>query len=846
MKKIIVFLALLLIVSLGFAQNVGNIDLSKLSPEQIEMYTKYMKSQKSSTSGMQMNDENSKIIFDRRLSDKDTLPNFQQFNNQVLDNKGLKAGEKEMTEAEYRKALQQKLILALKEFDKKQIFGAYLFDQKNLTFEPKLNIPTPVNYVFGQGDEVQIDISGYHDVNFKLKVNPEGTIRIPNVGPVKVAGKSVSEAERIIRSEISKKYQGVNTGETKVAISLGNIRSIKISVIGNAVKPGSYTLPSVATVFNALYSCGGPNESGSMRNIKVFRNNQEISTIDVYDFLKNGSLKGNVILQEGDVIKIEAYENRITVVGGLKNIGLFESVKNENLSELINVAGGFCDTTNQEICTVKRLEKNQKRIFDVNSSDYSSFTLNGGDEISFTGISNQFKNRIYITGSVIRPGLYAFSEGLTMQKLLLKSGGLKEDAFKDVAFIYRKNENKIPEMRNFNLKDLIEGRIEDVMIQRDDSVVIRSSLDYQAKKTVVISGEVRFPGTYEMLKNMSVIDLISKARGFTEIALNDSVELIKTVKDKNLLNTSGVKSIVYKIKIDKKLNPDKSESSMALEDGDQVVVRRIPGYENLRMVKIEGEVIRPGGYNIISKNERVSDVVRRSGGFTEYAHIDGAFLIRNQKFDEAQKKLNDFMKKNAVTQIKDKNTEIDVDMLEKTGLKDKGDINAIDSLQMNLSGAEIVDKIADAEGLVGIDLQKIIDNPHGDFDLILEDGDLIYIPRQLQTVRVIGEVYFPTYIKYQRNYNFNDYLSGAGGESSKADKKRIFVLYPNGTSKSTKSFLGIKSYPKVLPGSQIIVPQKSNDLKEKLSAGESISIASTTASMLALVYSIISQTLLAN
>ncbi len=843
MKKLSVLLLFSIFIGVISSQNISNIDLSKLTPEQMEMYSKYINQKKSGSKGSILDEENQNVVINRKLNERDSLFNQSPLNKyDKLDPKSSIYKEDEL-EKKYQKEVQKKLIEAVREYDKKQIFGAYLFEKENLTFEPQLNIPTPVNYVFGHGDEVQVDISGLYDVNYKLEVNPEGFIRIPSVGQIKVAGKTVDEAEKSIRYEISKKYQGVNSGQTKVAIALGNVRSIKVAVVGNAVKPGSYTLPSLSTAFNALYACGGPNEKGSMRDIKIFRNNKLISKIDVYDFLKHGNLKGNIILHEGDVVKIEAYSSRISVSGGLKNIGLFESVDNESLADLIEVAGGYNDTTNFEIATIKRIENNRKRIIDVKASEYENFKLQANDDVYFAGVSNEFKNRIYITGSVIRPGMYAYDPELSIQKLLVKSGGLKEDAYKDVAFIYRKNESKVPEIKNFNLKDLIEGRIDDINIQRDDSVVVKSHLDYQMKKTVVISGEVRFPGTYEMINNFSVIDLISKAKGFTEIALCDSVELIKTVKDENSLKSSNVKSIVYKFKIDPKLNPDLSESNIPLENGDQVVVRRIPGYEPVRMVKVEGEVVRPGGYNIISKDERVSDVIKRSGGLTDFAHINGAFLIRNQTFDDAQKKMNDFMKQNAVTQISDKSKDLDVDMLEKTGLKQPGDLSSLDSIQLNLSGGSIVEKIADAEGLVGIDLQKILENPQGDFDLILEDGDVIYIPRELQTVRVIGEVYFPTYIKYQRFYNFIDYLSGAGGASSKADKKRIFVLYPNGTSKSTKSFLGINSYPKVLPGSQIIVPQKSNDLRERLSTGETISIASTTASMLALIYSIISQTL---
>lgn len=789
------------------AQDMSKIDLSKLTPEQVEMYKKYMASKSAATAvANQTNDAGNQE--NRKVTATDSVKNTPASKTNGA------------------------------------VFGSYLFNTQNLTFEPKLNIPTPANYVLGAYDELIVDISGLYEANYKLKVSPEGTIRIPNIGPVKVAGKTVEESSRSIRNEVSRVYQGVGSGETRVNITLGNIRSISVSIIGEVVRPGTYTLPSLATAFNALYACGGPSETGSMRQVNVIRNGKNIAIIDVYRFLTDGVLQNNVLLHDGDVIKVDAYKIRVNLRGAVKQPGRFEGVEGETLGDLIRYSGGFADDAYTQMATVVRIADNQKKVIDVLKQDYKSFKLKSGDDFYISANTDKFKNRVEIAGSINRPGMYALETSATVRQLLENAAGLKEDAFLNMAIITRKRDNQIPELINFNLGDVISGKKPDVQLQRDDKVEIKSLFEYREGYKVSIAGEVKSPGTYPLIENLTLIDLILKARGFTEAASTDSIELIRIIKDKNQLLTGNDKTIVRKFKIDKTLDMNSSDGKIVLENGDQVVVRRITGFEPIRMVKVDGEVLRPGDYNITSKTECLSDLIKRAGGFTQYAYPAGAFLIRNLKLDNSQLRLNNFLSETAKSQIqKSTSSEIDANLLQQVGLNSIKGVAALDSLQQKLSGTDIVNNIEKSEGLVGIDLTQIMHNPRGKNDLILEEGDVVYIPRELQTVRVMGEVFFPTYVRYDKTSCLKDYLNSAGGASNKALRSKIFVLYPNGTSKSTKSFLFLRFYPRILPGSQILVPQKQIDIRQKMTTGETISVMSSVTSVAALVYSLVSNTL---
>ena len=720
------------------------------------------------------------------------------------------------------------------------VFGSELFSSQNLTFEPKLNIPTPPSYILGTYDEIDIDISGLYEANYKLKVSTEGTIRIPNVGPIKVSGMKMSDATRLIRNRVGSIYMGVSTGQTHVNVTLGSIRSIRVTVIGEAARPGTYTLPSLATAFNALYACGGPGAMGSMRDIEVIRHGQVVTKIDVYHFLVDGVLKGNIALQDEDVLKISSYQLRVTIKGAVKHNGIFEALPDETLSNLIHFAGGYTDNAYKTNITLLRLTDIEKTVVDIKESEIPTFALKSGDEYAISTTYDEFNNRVDINGSVYRPGAYALEPGMTVKQLIAKADGVTKDAYLNMAYITRKKENEIPEIIGLALGDVLHGIVPDVPLQKDDQVEIRSLFDYREGQSVSIWGAVKSPGSFPLIENITLKDLIFKARGFSEMASTDSVELIRIIKDQKTLLTTDVKTQTMKFALDKDLNFKSGQGDILLENGDQVIVRSISGYEGIRMVRVEGEVIQPGDYNITNKSERLSDLVRRSGGFTRYAYPLGAYLIRNEKQTGVEKKLNQIIAGNAKKQMEtEDNNAIDVSLLKASGGTSLKSISTMDSIQQKLKGTSNIDKLNETEGIVGIDLKTIMSHPGGKNDLFLEEGDVLYVPRELQTVRVMGEVLFPTFVRYDSHMSFNGYISNAGGFSNIANKKQAFVLYANGTAKSTSSFLGIKHYPKIKPGARIVIPQKPTEIKNSMTTAETISVMSSLATVAALIFSVL-------
>ena len=720
------------------------------------------------------------------------------------------------------------------------VFGTYLFSKQNLTFEPQLNIPTPQNYILGTYDELIIVVSGLYEANYKIKVTPEGLINIPNIGPIKVAGKTIEDATVLIKYKVSKIYQGVSSGETKVNVSLGKIRSIRVTVVGEATRPGTYTLPSLATAYNALYACGGPNETGTMRDIKVIRAGKIIAQLDVYQFLVDGLLKNNCALQDEDIIKIDPYNIRATINGAVKHIGIFEGQPGETLQDLIRYAGGYAEYAFKDKITAYRINGKDKTIVDVPGNQTQNFVLNSGDSIVVSYTLNKYDNRIDLKGSVFRPGAYALENGLTVKQLIEKADGVKEDAYMNMAFITRKKENQIPEIIGFNLGEVLNGTAPDILLQKDDQVEIRSLFDFREKESVTILGEVKQPGKYILIDNLSLKDLIFKAKGFTEMAATDSVELVRVVRDQKTLYNTNKKSTVKKYAVDKDLNFKNGEGDVLLENGDQVIVRSISGFEGIRLVRIEGEILHPGSYNIRNKAERISDIVKRAGGFSKYAYPQGAFLIRQEKASGTEQKLNRIMQENSRNQLENAtNKAFDANMLKAAGATSVQGYTAMDSIQKKLSGSGVVEKLYNSEGVVALDLEQIINQPGGKYDFKLEEDDVIFIPRELQTVRVVGQVLFPTIVRFEKSMRLKEYISNSGGFSINANRSKVFVLYANGAAKSTKTFLWFKFYPHVQPGARIIVPENPIEIRNKLTPAESVGILTSISSAIALIYTIL-------
>lgn len=691
---------------------------------------------------------------------------------------------------------------------KPRIFGASIFKDVNLSFEPNLRLATPQNYILGPDDELLIDVYGVSEVSHKVNVSPEGNIRIPNVGVISVGGLTIEEAKRVIKSRLARVYGGISAGNTFVNIALGDIRSITVNVIGEIVYPGSYTIPSLASVFNALYQSGGPKESGSFRDIQVIRNSKVIATIDLYDFLVYGK-QSNLRLRDQDAIKVLPYRNRVTMTGEIKNPAIFEMKPGETLKELIEFAGGFTEKAYRERITANRNTLKEKSVIDIAYDDFKIFKTEPGDEYKVGEILNRYTNRVQIAGAVYRPGAYALAKDMNLKTLLEKADGLKEDAFVNSATIFRKNSNGLPEMTTFCPKDVLDGR-STVLLQREDSIFISSVLNLKEKEFVYISGEIVSPNKFPFAEGMSLKDIILMANGFKNKANVGEIEIYRQITDENILNKNIDKAESFKIKMDKNLTLEQA-ASFKLKREDRIMVRPIFGYDDLRDVSIEGEVKAPGSYVITSNNQRISDLIKLAGGMTSYAYPEGAFLIRKHEKKEYEKKLLEEISGSISGKVVKKTSESDSVKIKKEFLNESQ--------------------------TVAINLERILKKPGSEYDLKLEAGDALSIPKTLETVIVNGEVLRPNTIRYQKGKSFSYYVDNAGGYSSNAKTSKAYVIHANGSVEVTSCFLGMKFYPRIKPGSRIVVPEK--PVKKAMSTSETVAITTSLVSVLAILLSVL-------
>ena len=675
--------------------------------------------------------------------------------------------------------------------ENKRIFGFQFFNSDKLTFEPPVNMPTPQNYVLGIDDELTVSIWGASQQTYQLPINTNGAINIPDIGQIYVSGMEFIKAKELIKKHLISIYQGMNgpNPNTYADVSISNLRSIKVNVIGEVMAPGTYTLPSTASAFNALYLSGGPNENGSFRNIQLIRDNKIAKIIDVYDYMINANMEGNIQLREQDIIYIPTYQKRVEAAGAFKRTGIFELSEKEKLSDLIRYLGGFTDQAFKAQLSLTRITDTEKKVIDINQSIYESFVPNNGDSIVASEVIKRFENRINISGAVFRPGTYELNEGLTLSGLIKKAQGVTENYFSSRGLIVRLQNNLAPMTLSFNVDDILKGT-NDIKLQREDQVIIQDIFSMRQKRTIQILGEVQNPGEFAFSDNMTLKDLIFKAGGFTEAASESFIELARrhNYAESNLMSDELVK--LYQFNIDRKLNLDSKGDTLHLQPFDYIYVRKAPSYHQQRTVYISGEVRYPGAYSIGSKKERVSDLLKRSGGLMPDAFIKGARMKRNnpdsiQKAEILRNNLPDTLITKAEKQI------------------------SSDKLELRLD--------------------DILRNPGSAFDYMLKDGDEIIIPEVSQEVRISGEVQNPIGLAYQSGKSLKYFINRSGGFSDNAQKRRTFVIYSDGTTQVTRSFFG-RNYPTVEPGCQIIVPQKPEKQRTDQS-GKWLGIASTMATV---------------
>jgi len=664
-----------------------------------------------------------------------------------------------------------------------KIFGADLFNGSSATFEPNLRLATPMNYILGPDDQLNINVYGYSVDNWKLTVSPEGNINIPHVGLVNVSGKTIEQATAAIKKELSTHNYAIGKGTT-IQITLGDIRSIKVIITGEINKPGTYTLTSLSTVFNALYASGGPNQNGSFRMIEIIRDNRVIRTLDIYSFLLHAGQKDNIGLRDQDIIRVPNYKVRVELSGEIMRPAFYEMLPGETLQDLLDFSGGFTDIAYKAKIQVSKITGDERSIEDVTNENYAKYIPQGGDKYVVGRILERYTNRVTITGSVFRPGNYALENNLTLAGLIKEASGLTPDAFIPRGTITRVNPDNTISIISFNVKDVLNNTTKDLSLQRDDQILISSIFDFRDAYTIAIKGEVRHPGDFAYADSMTLENLIMKAGGLTKAASLTRIEVSRRIDNSNPNATNGTIAKVFTVNVEGELGI--SKTNFPLKPFDIVSVYISPIYEKQQTIKIEGEVFYPGFYTITKKNERISDIIIQAGGLTPSAYADGGTLKRDVSailgYDQSR---------------------TDTATLQR---EQRSRLRRVGQTLANDSSAVKDDQLRN--NFVGIDLSKIIQKPGSKTDLILEDGDVIRIPKLLQTVSVTGEILIPSSVVYSNGKSFKDYVLNAGGFSDNALKRKSSIIYPNGTVKGTRKFLVFNIYPEVKPGSQIIIPKR--------------------------------------
>ncbi|PZX58115.1 SLBB domain-containing protein [Algoriphagus chordae] len=721
-----------------------------------------------------------------------------------------------------------------------EIFGSSLFYQKDrsLSFEPNLNQATPKSYILGPGDLIYVDIYGQSEQYFEASVSPDGFVLLDNIGPVSVSGKSIEEATGILKNRIGKYYSGLlgNNPNTFLQVTLGNVGTIKVNILGEVRLPGTFTLSAFSTVFNALYAAGGPNENGSMRKIKLVRNNKAVAEIDVYDLLINGSAQLDLKLQDQDVILVPPYLSHVKVKGEVKRPMIFEAKEDDNFTDLLQYAGGFTDHAFKDRVAISRITGNQRSVSDVYQNQFDLFLLKGGDEITVQRILDRYSNRVQIKGAVYREGTFALDEGLTLSQLVKNAEGLRGDAYTTQASILRTKDDLSTEMIQVKLREVLEGTSPDIPLQREDVVRIASIYDINNEEYVQILGEVKKPGVYPYSAAMKVEDLIVMAGGFQESANSQDIEIARRLEDSDLGTLADI--------IPTQVNPDLgyNPNSPSLVAFDQVIVRKRASFTMQKLTAVEGQVNSPGIFAIQSSGERISDLIKRAGGLNQFAYAKGATLIRRTEFFNTeseqlrrQRNLEGLRMKLAENPS---NSEAQSELLQRLITDFPTSVSPVDN-QLAQSKKESLDQIAsETPGFaiklketeaVAINLEEILKNPGSEDDLLLEEGDILSVPKLFQTVRMRGDVVYPTTLRHESGRSLKHYINGAGGFERRANRKQTYVVYANGAVKRTKGFLGIKNYPPVEPGAEVIVPTKGP--KVPLRLGEIVGITTGLATL---------------
>ena len=687
--------------------------------------------------------------------------------------------------------------------DSRAVFGRNVFRSRALTFEPNENQATPENYRLGPGDEVIIDIWGENERSLREEISPEGNIMVEQVGPVYLNGLTIKEANAKLRGVFGQIYAGVSgdSPASEVRVTLGRLRTIQVNVMGEVEMPGTYRLSSFATVFHALYQAGGVTDIGTLRNIRVLRSGREVASVDIYKYLFHGDSKDDIRLEEGDIVLVPSYDLLVEVTGCVKRPMRYEMEAGEPLSQLLAYAGGFTgDAYGREVRVVRTMGR-EHELFNVDSVGYGTFALMDGDSVAVGRVLDRYANRIEVQGAVYRPGMYELGEGThTVRELIGRAEGLREDAFRGRALLFRERDDLTPEIVAVDLEGVLSGRLTDISLRRNDVLVVSSVHDLEDRGGFTIGGEVARPGVYPYAAHTTVEDLIVQAGGLLDGASTVTVEVSRRLKDPKSTTPSNGVGKVYAFSLKEGLVVD-GEAGFELAPFDVVEVRRSPGYQPQRQVVLDGEVVFTGNYTLIRKNERLSDLVKRAGGITDDAYVRGGRLIR--RMNEEERAVRD-----AALRAAQQNRGADSVSLEKL--------------------------MADDYYAVGIELDKALSNPGSDYDVVLREGDRLVVPEYVSTVKINGDVMYPNTTVYLKDKRVKYYIAQAGGYGARAKRNKAYIVYMNGR------VARVKGRAKVEPGCEIIVPSKRD--RKRMGIAEILGLTTSAASIGTMAASIANMT----
>ena len=696
--------------------------------------------------------------------------------------------------------------------NKKKVFGRDIFSNKNLSFEPLMNIATPQNYVLGAGDQVSVDIYGASQKSVDCTVSPDGDIVIEGYGPIRVGGLSVAAAKARLRATLGSRYQS-----SRINLSLGQTRTVSINVMGEVVKPGTYTLSAFASVFNALYMAGGTNDIGTLRNIKIYRNNRLVSVCDIYDYILNGKMTGNVRLHDGDVIIVGPYDCLVNVTGKVKRPMYYEMKRNESLQTLLRYAGGFTGDAYKKAVRVNRKTGREYAVFNVDEFDMSAFRIADGDSVSVDSILPRYHNTVEIKGAVFRPGMYQLGDGInSVRSLVQHAEGLTEEAFTARAVMHRMKADRTLRVIPVDIQGIMEGRVADIPLKENDVLFIPTKQTAMNEQTISIQGEVVYPGIYKYADNETLEDFVLQAGGLTDKASTVKVDVARRVGNPKALTTDSIIAKTYSFALKDGFVVD-GEQGFVLQPFDEVYVRKDPSYTVQQNVSIDGEVTFPGTYTLSHRQTRLTDLVKAAGGATNLAYIHGARLER--RTNEAERK-----RMEAALQMQKE--QLQQELMTLAASQTSG--SALQQVGQQSKEEEIKKFQVPNTYPVGIELDKALADPNSDANIVLREGDRLILPQYTSTVKVNGAVMYPNTVSYIKGKGVGYYINASGGYSRNARKSGAYVIYMNGmVSKSSKA--------KVEPGCEIVVPSK---IRRRTSPAEILNIGSSMSSIAAMIATI--------